>query len=134
MAFTIYGKGKAAPHGGANRSEFRLVSVNRRWGLIVFNLCAVRELGIKPGMRILFAHEDDTNTWYFAFGADDGTKNGSKLRYSRNLMRTQNKRVAEMILSKVDRDSATFNVSLYPLREGGREWWKILVKTPYRVM
>lgn len=134
MALTIYGKNKPAPHGGANKSEVRLVSVNKRWGAITFNQCTVRELGIETGMKVLFANDEDTNAWYFSFGSDDEIKDGSKLRENGSTMRTQNRLVSAKILAKLDKERATFNVSQYPLREDGKEWWKILIKTPYRIV
>lgn len=130
----IYYKNLPRPHGGANPSDVRFLSVNKRWGLIVFNVCTLRELGMEVGDKVLFAQDEDSHQWFFCFGSPDDIKNGSKLRRSGSMLKTQNRRVASLILENSNAESATFNVSKYPTREGGREWYKILTKTPYRII
>ena len=89
-------------------------------------------------MRMLFAQDSDTNSWFFAFGDTDNMKNGSLLRPSTKnghvvQMRVQNKAVVDRICGEIKADRATFHISMHPKREGGREWYRIITSTPLRV-
>lgn len=136
MGMKIYGKVKPRPGGMVSR--IRLCSVNRKLSYMSFNACTVRELGIVKGMRMLFAQDSDTNVWFFAFGDTDNMKDGSLVRpqiKNGKVMgvRVQNKVVIEKICDEVKVVRATFNISMHPKREGGREWYRIITTTPYRV-
>ena len=136
MGMKIYGKVKPHPIGMVSR--IRLCSVNRKYSLLSFNACTIRELGMEKDMRILFAQDSDTNVWFFAFGDTDNMKDGSLVRPQLKKgkvvgVRVQNKVVIDKICDEVKADRATFNISMHPKREGGREWYRIITTTPYRV-
>ncbi len=136
MGLKIYGKVKPHPIGMVSR--IRLCSVNRKYSILSFNACTIRELGMEKDMRILFAQDSDTNVWFFAFGDTDNMKDGSLVRPQLKNgkvvgVRVQNKVVIDKICDEVKADRATFNISMHPKREGGREWYRIITTTPYRV-
>lgn len=137
MALKIYEKFKPKPHGRV--SEFRLCSVNKKWSYLSFNVCAVRELGMKKGMKIMFAQDTDTKDWFFAFGDAINMESGSLLHlwlYNGKVvaMRVKNKGVIEKLCEAAESDTATFNISMHPKREDGREWYRIITTTPYRIV
>lgn len=132
----IYGKVK--PHPSGNVSRIRLCSVNRKYGILSFNACTIRDLGMEKDMRILFAQDSDTNVWFFAFGDTDNMKDGSLVRPQIKNgkvvgVRVQNKVVIDKICDEVKADRATFNISMHPKREGSREWYRIITTTPYKI-
>lgn len=136
MGMKIYGRTKPQPNG--KKSEIRLCNVNRKYSMFSFNACALRELGMEKGMRMLFAQDNDTNAWFFAFGDTDNMEDGSRLQTQVKKgkvvgVRVQNKVVIDMICEDAKVSRATFNISMHPKREGGREWYRILTTTPYRV-
>ena len=136
MGMKIYGKVK--PHPSGNVSRIGLRSVNRKYSILSFNACTIRELGMERGMRILFAQDSDTNVWFFAFGDTDNMKDGSLMcpqikRGKVVSIRVQNKIVIDKICKEVKADRSTFNISMHPKREGGREWYRIITTTPYKV-
>lgn len=136
MGMKIYEKVKPQPSGSV--SKIRLCSINKKYSYFSFNVCTIRDLGMEGNMRMLFAQDSDTNAWFFAFGETDNMKNGCLLRPSTKnghvvQMRVQNKVVIDKICEEIKADRATFNISMHPKREGGREWYKIITTTPYRV-
>lgn len=136
MGMKIYGKVKPHPSGVVSR--IRLCSINRKYSVLSFNACTTRELGMDKGMRMLFAQDSDTNVWFFAFGETDNMKDGSLVRPQIKNgklvgVRVQNKVVIDKICDEVKADRATFNISMHPKREGGREWYRIITTTPYKV-
>lgn len=137
MALKIYGKNKPTPHGMV--STIRLCTVNKKWGYLSFNACTIRELGMEKGMRMLFAQDTDTKAWFFAFGDTENMASGSLLHTSRKngkvvAMRVQHKGVIEKLCEAAKSDTATFNISMHPKREDGREWYRIITTTPYRIV
>lgn len=137
MALRIYGKHKPTPRGSV--STIRLCTANKKWGLINFNVCTIRELGMEKGMRMLFAQDTDTKAWFFAFGATENMASGSLLSPVRRngrvvSMRVKHKGVIEKLCEAAKSDTATFNISMRPKRENGREWYRIITTTPYRAV
>ena len=137
MALKIYGKNKPTPHGMV--STIRLCTVNKKWGYLSFNACSIRELGMEKGMKMLFAQDTDTKAGFFAFGDTENMASGSLLHPSRKngkvvAMRVQHKGVIEKLCEAAKSDTATFNISMHPKREDGREWYRIITTTPYRIV
>lgn len=137
MALKIYGKNKPTPHGMV--STIRLCTVNKKWGYLSFNACSIRELGMEKGMKMLFGQDTDTKAWFFAFGDTENMASGSILHPSRKngnvvAMRVQHKGVIEKLCEAAKSDTATFNISMHPKREDGREWYRIITTTPYRIV
>lgn len=135
MDLKVYSKKK--PQVFAKPSLQRFCHVNRKGAYLSFNVCAVNEIGIEHGMRVLFAQDRATHAWFFTVGQADDLTKGSKLRVQKSnnrmtSMRCQNKEVAEAILEKSGLDSATFHISKNPQIQDGREWYRILTTTPYR--
>lgn len=133
MELKIYERRK--PQVYAKPSSVRLCHASRKGEYICFNVCAINELGMTQGQRVLFAQDTTTNAWYFTFGEADTLTEGSKMRFLHahgriNSVRCQNKEVAYAILGKYD--SATFHIAKKPQRQDGREWYRILTTTPYR--
>ena len=136
MAFKIYSKYKPKPCGRS--SSIRLCHISRKYSFITFNARAFRDLGMKKGMRMLFAQDTDTANWFFAFGDAANMKDGSLLRPQIRKgkvtsFKVQNKVVIDKICKEVKADRAVFNISMHPKRERGREWYRILTTTPYRI-
>ena len=136
MGMKIYGKTKPKPIG--QKSSIRLCSINRKYNMLSFNACTLRELGMSKGMRLLFAQDSDTNVWFFAFGDTENMKDGCLIQEQVKNgkvvgVRVQNKIVIDKICAEIKTDRATFNISMHPKREGGREWFRIITTTPYRV-
>lgn len=119
-------------------SRIRKCSINLKHGIISFNACTIRELCMEKGMRLLFAQDIDTNAWFFAFGDIENMKNGIKIQEQRKNgkvvgARVQNKVVIEKICAEIKADRATFNISMHPKIEGGKEWYRIITNTPYKL-
>ena len=137
MVLKIYDKTIPVPHGGKS-SNTRLCCVNGIYKYMSFNACAFRELGMKKGMRMIFAQDSDTGAWFFAFGDADKMKNGCMIQpvyRGGNIVnaRVQNSIVIGKICSEVKSNSATFYISKHPKRMGGIEWYRIITTSPYRI-
>ena len=135
MELKIYRRQK--PKVYAKPSTVRLCHLNRKDEYIAFNVCAINEIGMTQGQRILFAQDTATNAWFFTVGAADDLTEGSKLRLQKTgdrvtSLRCQNKEVVSAILDKSGYESATYHIAKNPQRQDGREWYRILTTTPYR--
>lgn len=135
MDLKIYTRRK--PQVYAKPSTVRLLHVSRSGEYLAFNVCAVNEIGISQGQRVLFAQDKSTNAWYFTVGEADDLTEGSKLRLQQSKgritsLRCQNKEAANAILDRTGFESATYHIAKNPQRQDGREWYRILTTTPYR--
>ena len=136
MKLKIYERRKSQVH--ARPSLVQMINVNRKGGYFSLNVKAVELFGLKPGVCIVVAKDEDSrNDWYLTFG--ENLEIGTKLRLLHrgrriNSMRTQNKEAVNDILNSVKAEqSATFLISKSPKLIDGKTWYKILTAKPIRI-
>ena len=136
MKLKIYERRKSEVH--AQPSLVQMINVNRKGGYFSLNVKAVELFGLKPGVCIVVAKDEDSrNDWYLTFG--ENLEIGTKLRLLHrgrriNSMRTRNKEAVNDILNSVKAEqSATFLISKLPKLIDGKTWYKILTAKPIRI-
>lgn len=136
MKLKIYERRKSEVH--ARPSLVQMINANRKGGYFSLNVKAVELFGLKPGVCIVVAKDEDSrNDWYLTFG--ENLEIGTKLRLLHrrrriNSMRTQNKEAVNDILNSVKAEqSATFLISKSPKLIDGQTWYKILTAKPIRI-
>lgn len=136
MKLKIYERRKSEVH--AQPSLVQMINVNRKGGYFSLNVKVVELFGLKPGVCIVVAKDEDSrNDWYLTFG--ENLEIGTKLRLLHrgrriNSMRTQNKEAVNDILNSVKAEqSATFLISKSPKLIDGKTWYKILTAKPIRI-
>ena len=136
MKLKIYERRKSEVH--ARPSLVQMINVNRKGGYFSLNVKAVELFGLKPGVCIVVAKDEDSrNDWYLTFG--ENLEIGTKLRLLHrgrriNSMRTQNKEAVNDILNSVKAEqSATFLISKSPKLIDGKTLYKILTAKAIRI-
>lgn len=128
---------RTTPSVKAKPSMIRLVSFNRKHGLVMFNVCSSKELGLTDEGRILFAKDTETRQWFFTIGSIEDLSEGNTLQIrtnssGSNSMRVAARNVVEAVCDDFKAESITFCIAQKPKLMEGRQWWRIITATPYR--
>lgn len=135
MALMIFKR--TTPSVKAKQSMIRLVSFNRKHGLVMFNVCSSKEFGLTDGGRILFAKDTETRQWFFTIGTVEDLSEGNTLQIRTNpsgsySTKVTARNVVEAVCDDFKAESITFCIAQKPKLMEGRQWWRIITATPYR--
>ena len=135
MALMIFKR--TSPSVKAKQSMIRLVSFNRKHGLVMFNVCSSKEFGLTDGCRILFAKDTETRQWFFTIGSIEDLSEGNTLQIrtnpsGSNSAKVAAKNVVDAVCDDFMAESITFCIAQKSKLMEGRQWWRIITATPYR--